>query len=656
MKHQNLLKKLVLGIAAFALTTSAFAQQEEVLMTVGDERVSKQEFEYVFQKNNSKQGNISDEKTLREYLDLYTNFKLKVLEAKSLGMDTLQKFKYELSGYRRQLAAPYLTDKSVTEHLIQEAYDRSQKEIRASHILIQCAEDAKPKDTLAAYHKIMNLRKRIVEKKEDFGKLAEQYSDDTYAKKTQGDLGYFTAFSMVYPFETAAYTMKQGEVSMPVRTRYGYHLVKVTAIRPAQGTVKTAHIMVRLSAEMNAEDSLKVKAKIDEIYTKLQAGESFETLAAQYSEDKPSAKIGGAIKEFKTGEMVAEFEEQAFALKNIGDYSKPFLTSYGWHIVKMLGRKPVPAFEESKSAIKTKVSKDSRSELNKKSFIAKLKKEYKFVDHPKVLNAFYKKADSAIFYGRFMMEDAANPNALLAGYADVKIYVKDFAKHVAEHQINLGKNNFERFKADMYDYFINQNLTEFEESRLEQKYPEFQSVMNEYRDGILLFELTDEKIWSAAVKDSAGLEKYFEANKENYRWDDRVDASIYTCKDAEIAKQVRKLMKNKKITEDSLMRRMNKENPLNLTLKSDKFERGDNAVIDGITWVKGVTGNINTMNTVVFVNVKEVLPAQTKKLDEVRATVIGDFQSYLEKEWIKELKQKYSVKVNEEVFKSLIKQ
>jgi peptidyl-prolyl cis-trans isomerase SurA len=358
MKNLTWSKKIYFSAATMLFGFGAFAQNTNTLMTVGSDKVGKQEFENVFKKNNSKMAANPDEKTLREYLDLYINFKLKVLEAKSFGMDTAASFKKELAGYRKQLAAPYLTDKEVTEQLINEAYDRSKKEIRASHILINCKEDASAKDTLAAYNKIMAIRKKILEKKEDFGKVAMESSEDPSAKTNKGDLGFFSVFAMVYSFENACYKAKQGTVTMPFRTKYGYHIVKVVDSRPAQGEVKVAHIMLRATAKLSKEDSLRNQNKINEVYNLLTSGQKFEELAKQYSEDKGSAKNGGILPVFGTGKMVPEFESEAFALKNVNDYSKPFTTSYGWHIVKLVERKSLPSFDAAKADIKAKISRD----------------------------------------------------------------------------------------------------------------------------------------------------------------------------------------------------------------------------------------------------------------------------------------------------------
>jgi peptidyl-prolyl cis-trans isomerase SurA len=654
MNSRTWYKSVVVTLSAIIITSISFAQQKDVLITIGNDKISKQEFENVYRKNNAKQAK-ADEKTLREYLDLYINFRLKVKEAEALGLDTVGSFEKELAGYRKQLAAPYLTDKEVTEKLIREAYERSQKEIRASHILITCKEDASPKDTLAAYTKVMNIRKRVADKKEDFAKVAEQTSDDPSVKTNKGDLGYFSAFSMVYPFESACYNAKPGQVTMPVRTRYGYHIIKVTDVRPAQGEVKVAHIMIRTTPQTSKEDSLKAIARIEELYNKLKAGEKFDDLAKQYSEDKNSGKTGGVLPMFGTGKMVPEFETASFALKNIGDYSQPFKTAYGWHIVKLLERKTPASFEDARAEIKNKVGRDSRADLNKQSFIKKLKSEYKYTENVKVKDALFKRPDSTFYMENVKFKDVATPDAVLFTMDGKNYLVKDFTRFV-EHGLPPLKAAYAINKTNLYNQYVDKTIVEYEESRLSEKYPEFKALMQEYRDGILLFELTDEKVWSAAVKDSIGLQKYFSDNNKNYMWGERLNATVYTCKNETIANDVRKLLKNKKINEDSLMRRVNKDNPLNLTIKSDKFEKGDNAVIDGIEWKKGITKNMNVNNTVVFVDVKEKMVAQPKQLSEVRGAATADYQNYLEKNWIASLKAKYPVAVNEEVFKSIVRQ
>lgn len=651
----NWYKGLLLSAITIMIGANVNAQDSDVILTVGKEKVSKKEFEYVFKKNNSKNADAPTEAGLKEYLDLYINYKLKVTEAKSLGMDTISSFKKELAGYRKQLATPYLTDKEVNDRLIKEAFDRSRVEIRASHILVSCSFDASPKDTLAAYNKIMALRRRIVDKKEDFSKVAMEASTDPSAKQNKGDLGYFSVFKMVYQFENICYNTKPGIISQPIRTNFGYHLVKVVDVRPANGEIKVAHIMIRLGDKSTGADTINAKQKIDEIYKKIVAGERFEDLAKQYSDDKQSAKNGGALPYFNAGKMVFEFENEAFNLKKVGDYSKPFLTSYGWHIVKLIDKKPLPSFDEMKNELKIKVGKDSRSDLNKESFISKLKKEYNFKEDRVALEKFYNKADTSIGTYQFKKEQAVNPNDVLFTLDGKKYLISDYAAFVQQNMVAIARENVKRFRRELYDSYVSKTIMDYEESRLDIKYPEFKALMDEYRDGILLFDLTDKKVWSAAVKDSAGLEAFFNNNINKYMWSDRLDATIYTCTNETIAKYVRKLIKNKKISQDSLLRRINQTNPLNLTVKSDKFEKSENSIIDQIQWKKGVTKNMLINNTIVFVKVKKVLKAEPKKLNEIRGVVTSDYQTYLEKQWLDELRKKYQVSVNESVLKSLIK-
>ncbi len=648
----NILFSLIL---AFSITQCVSAQSADALITIGTDKVSISEFESVYKKNNAKQ-TATNEQSLREYLELYINFRLKVKEAEALGLDTAAAFKKELSGYRRQLAQPYLTDKEVSDKLITEAYDRSQKEIRASHILINCAENASPKDTTAAYKKVLALRKRIMNG-EDFAKLASTVSEDLSAKENKGDLGFFTTFTMVYPFETAAYTTAINQVSMPVRTRYGYHLIKITDSRAAQGEIKVAHILLKTTTDMKSADSLKAKEKIDEIYRRLQAGEAFETLAGQFSEDKGSARNGGVIdRYFGTGKMIPSFEVQAFNLTENGQYSAPFATQFGWHIVKRIDRKPLPKYEEMLPQLKRSIQQDSRSELNKQSFITRLKKKYNFVAYPKALTEFTKTLDSGIYTGKWEASKAKGLVKPLFTFAGITKTQADFAAYVDVNQMQAGNISFKAAAQKLYEQFANERLIRYADSTLENDFTDFKALLKEYRDGILLFELTDKTVWDKAVQDSTGLANFFAQNITKYQWQQRLDATIYTCASKEIAAQVRKEIKKNGADLDKILANVNKSNPLNLTIKKAKFERGDNKTIDAIEWKKGITKDIEEGSSTLFVDVKAVLPVQAKELSEIRGMVIAEYQNSLEKEWITNLRNKYPVTINEELFKTLIKQ
>jgi peptidyl-prolyl cis-trans isomerase SurA len=631
-----------------------FAQgkNDQTILTISGENIPRSEFERVFRKNNNKDTTF-DQKAVNDYLQLYINYKLKVREALELGMDTVKAFTDELGGYRKQLAQPYLVDKEVSENLMKEAYEHLKTDVRASHILVKCEPNALPKDTIEAYNKAVKLRTEV-NKGADFATVAKRSSDDPSAKDNGGDLGYFTALQMVYPFESAAYQLKKGEMSMPVRTRFGYHIIKLTDSRTAQGEVKVEHIMVKAPAGAKEEDSLKAVQKINELYEKLKNGDKFEDLARQYSDDQSSAKNGGVLPMFGTGRMVPEFERAAFELKNPGDYSKPVKTSYGWHIIKLVEKKPLANYSDVQTELKQKVQKDSRSELSRTSMITRIKSKYNFQEYPKAKEEFIATVDSTLSQGKYTVENAKGLNNTMFILGNKQFTQQDFAKFVADHQTRRENTMIPaQIANNLYNDWINESSISYEETKLDSLYPDFRNLMQEYRDGILLFELTDKKVWSKAVKDTAGLKEFYEKNKNNYMWPDRVEAVIFTSANAEIAKEVHKQMK--KIEDvDTLMARINKTSQLNLQVKSGKFAKGENEAIDKITWKPGMSPDMTINNQVVFVNVKKVIPASPKTLDEAKGLITADYQNQLEKEWIASLRQKYPVQVHEEVVNSIV--
>ncbi|MFZ7116110.1 MAG: peptidylprolyl isomerase [Bacteroidota bacterium] len=639
---------LIVGLNASML---AQVNNDPVILKIANEPISKSEFERVFKKNNSKETTF-DKKAVNEYLQLYINYKLKVKEALELGMDTAKSFNDELGGYRKQLAQPYLVDKQVSEKLLREAYDHMKTDVRASHILVKCDQNALPSDTLAAYNKAMKLRTEL-SKGGDFATVARRSSDDPSAKDNGGDLGFFSALQMVYPFENAAYNLKKDEMSMPVRTRFGYHIIKLTDSRPAQGEVKVEHIMIKAGAGIKGEDSVKAVAKINEIYGKLKAGENFEELAKQFSEDQSTAKQGGLLPSFGTGRMVPEFEKAAFALKYPGDYSQPVKTSYGWHIIKLMETKPIGKYEELQADLKQKVQKDSRSELSRTSLIERVKTKYNLKEMPKAKDEFMATIDSSLSSGTWTPEKASKLNGTMFTIGNKTYTQKDFATYVSEHQVKRETGIPAKVMANnFYNDWVNDATLAYEESKLDSLYPDFRNLMQEYRDGILLFELTDKKVWSKAVKDSLGLREFYDKNKNNYMWGDRVEATVYTCANEEVAAEVRKLMK-KIDDDDTLMARVNKSSQLNLQVKSGKFSKGENEAVDKVNHKVGMSPNINLNNQVVFVNIKKLIPAAPKQLDEAKGLITADYQNQLEKEWIESLRAKYPVEINQEVVDSI---
>jgi peptidyl-prolyl cis-trans isomerase SurA len=630
---------------------------DPILMVVAGESVPKSEFDRVFRKNNK--DSVFTETAVREYLDLYINYKLKVKEAESLMMDTSETFKNELSGYNKQLAQPYLTDKDVNENLVQEAYERLGKDVKASHILLKLSQDALPKDTVQAYNRILKIRD-IILKGSDFGKVARDSSEDPSAKENNGELGYFTGMQMVYPFESAAYNTKPGTVSMPVRTRFGYHIIKVHDIRPAQGEIQTAHIMIRTAKESNDSTMKAAELRMNEVLQAIKNGMTWDSAVTMYSEDKGSSKKGGELPWFGTGKMVPEFEKAAFALKNKGDMSGIIKTTYGYHLIKLLDKRGIPPFAEKKAELKQMISRDSRNEASRLSMVAKIKTAYKYKEIPKIKDEFIVSLDTTVAEGEWDLTKADKFTKNIFSLTDSNGVVtnftqQDFAKYVSTHQTKRSGNNPQSIGYSMYDQWVGDAVLAYFESRLDKIYPDFRNLMREYRDGILLFDLTDKMVWSKAVKDTSGLEAYHAQYKDNYKWPERCEATIYTCSDAKVAAALRKAFAKKKKTAAEIVAELNKTNSSAVTTRDGKFGRGENEFVEASGWKPGLSSDVAKNNMVYIVDVKAVLPPTAKTLEEAKGVVTADYQTYLEKTWLKSLHDKYSVKVNNDVLESMWK-
>lgn len=643
----KLLNLFIMMVVLSCASLNAFSQDKKAtILTIDGESITLEEFDNIFRKNN-RDSSIT-QAALDEYMQLFINFKLKVKEARVLGLDTVAKFKTELEGYRAQLARPYLTDTDVLNELMHEGYDRLNQEIHASHILIKCEPNASPEDTLKAFNKAMEIRNQILNGS-DFTIVAKDRSEDPSAKENGGDLGYFTAFQMVYPFEDAAYKANTGDLTMPVRTRYGYHIIKILDKRTARGEILVAHIMIKEKKEEGG--AANAEAKATEIYQKLLAGEKFDELSAKFSDDGSSAKKGGELPWFGTNKMVIEFEEASFALKNDGDISAPFKTSYGWHIVKRLAYKPVASYQEMEKEIKGKVSKDQRAEKTKASFVAKLKKQYNFSYNKDVANLVAAKADTNVFMGTMKLKKKELKMVLCT--IDGKSYkVSDFQKSITSKMRVKTKQTPAEYVLEETRMFAENSLLKYEDSKLEGKYDAFRLLMNEYREGILLFELTDQKVWTKAVKDTTGLQAYYNTNKSNYMWPERAEVAIYACATGDIANKVR-IMLSEGDDNVKIANEINKDTQLNLQVEEGLFAKEDKDILSQVEWKAGISQNINYNDQVVIVLVKNVVASTPKKLTESKGLVTSDYQTFLEEQWIKELRAKYKFTINQDVLHSI---
>lgn len=644
------LKQVLLGFFIAANAVS-FAQEakKEVLFTIDDKPFYTDEFSRVYKKNLDLVKDDS-QKDLNHYLDLFIGYKLKVVKANKLGLQNNSAYLNELKSYRAQLSKNYVTDTKVTKELIEEAYKRSLKEIKASHILFTLDENAEPADTLKVYHQAMEVRKKILSG-ENFENLAAQYSQDPSVKDNKGDLGWFSVFRMVYPFETAAYKTKKGEVSLPVRTRFGYHLIKVNDIRDNRGQVTVAHIMT-LKGE-NPTEAATAKSTIDDVYKKLKQGESFENLAQQFSQDKSSSGKGGQLQRFGSGELSSEiFENVAFSLKDKGQISEPFQSEFGWHIIRLIEKHPIKSLDETDVDFDAKIRKDDRSRLINASLNDKLRKKYSVKRDDKV----YKKTAALVTDAYYKQEWEMPSNMkdmnekLLTVNNDRVVTAPTFLSYLySQEKAGNTIKPIAKLVDKMYAKFVEDQLANYYNDNLEKEFPDFANVMDEYRDGLLLFDLMEKEIWAKAKTDTLGLKRFYESNKSNYQWKDRVDANVFSSTNLEVIKKAEKFLEKKKSIE-FIKENLNKKGAVDIMVKSGIFEIGDPALPKHQNFNVGITEISHEGNYYFITQVNKKLDKGPKKLEETRGRVINDYQQYLEANWVDELKKEFTVKVNQDVF------
>ena len=631
----------------FVISLVSNIQSQDILMTIGDREITLDEFERIYNKNNN---TIStNQQTPEEYLDLFIKFKLKVIEAENLGMDTAKKFLDEFNGYKDQLAKPYMTDEETKDFLMKEAYERMKKDVHVSHILLRLPAQPSPEDTLARYNMALEIRQRLLNG-EDFETVARATSEDPGVRMNGGDLGYFTVFSMVYPFETASYNLKDGELSMPVRSSNGYHIIKKHGSRPAVGQVKVAHIFIRTPEDISVEEHQKAKELAFSLYDSLKIGVGFDILAERYSDDRTSAAKGGELPYFGTGRMIPEFEKNAFSLTTPGSFCEPFQTFYGWHIIQLIDKQEIGSYEDMESTLQAKALKGDRDRVKRLRYFDKLKDQYQFNMNKDVYQKLYQLMDTSVFKASWNPYPASvDLDEILFTVTDRKVTIGDLVKYFYDSQRNRPLIPIENYVDLNFNIFLEDYLTSMEKESLPVKYPEYKAILQEYHDGILLFDLMDKMVWTKAVQDTIGLEKFFAEHRDNYMWGDRIEAVIVSCDSAADVNALKK--KASKIASGKWnAEKLNKkfcQDTLNcITLETVSVEKGRNEHVDALNG-KLQAGEVYMENGKqnFVINVANIPPSR-KELNETRGQVTSDYQDYLEEEWIKELRNKYPVEVN----------
>lgn len=517
---------------------------EPVAITVGTSELKTSELKDAFE-NQISEDTLSPE----AFLEQVINDQRIIADAQRRGYDKVQEFKEEIEGYRGMLAESYLTDSATIKSLLNETYTWMKEEVRAAHIMYQLSEFADPADTLAIYNKLIDIRNKALAG-EDFAALAQQFSQDKKSNSMGGDLGWFRAMRFLYPLEKAAYTIPIGQISMPVRTKGGYHLLKVLDRRPYSGSVLVQHILKAVPTNASETENLKAKATLDSLYNVIIKGESFEDICRKYSDDTRYRNFGGFLPAFGIGgREEVSFEQAAFALKE-GEVSKPVRTAIGWHLIKLSKKTPLESFEEAAVKLKDKIVTDSRGDVVRENTINKLKKQMKFVEDQEIVKKAFAAADTNILIKKwnYAINDELVGKTIFS--IGSKAYpVKSFFDFAVDRQ------TFERMPAgytptmvmrSFYKKFVDNTVKSYAEANLEELNPEFKVLMKEYTTSLLKMELLNDLVYEKSTSDTTGQRLFYEKNKERYQMPERVLATVIASKDAKTVYQVKEVIEKGK--------------------------------------------------------------------------------------------------------------
>ena len=626
--------------------------KKNVLLTINSNPVYSSDFTKVFNKNLDLVVEES-QKNVTGYLDLFIDYKLKITEAYAQELDKNQQYIKEFKKYEDQLAKKYIYDKRVVSKLVEEAYDRSLEEINAEHILVLSNLNDSPNDTLKAYNKIKEAHVKAL-KGENFTSLVIEYSEEPGAKKSKGKLGYFTAFQMVYPFENTAYNTKVGEISQITRTSFGYHIIKINDRRKKKPKINVSHIMIFSNKDKKAEDP---EERINELYAMIMQGEPFEKIAKQFSEDKNTGVKGGQLKTFGPGDLKApKFENAAYSIKNEGEIIAPIQSAFGWHIIRLNEKFSIPSFEEQKDDIEKKVKGGARALVVTQAINNKIIKKYGFKEGESYISYFNNFVNDSILSRKWTYSSIPlTENQILFTIGDHDVTYTDYAEYLRDNQKTIKKYiNKESLLIDMYVKFKNETLKNYFKERLEVENTEYATIINDYRNGLLVYDVMNKNIWQIAKTDSTGLKDYYEKTKNNYKWKKRLDVDIYSSSDEITTKQVQTLLMRGEESA-TIKKQINSDGKINVITVSDVFEIDQSELPEDLIPEKGVSDIKLNDGFYVVVNIKEVIEPTLKEFDEVRGTVISDFQTEIEKKWMQSLRDKYEVKINNKSLKKLKK-
>lgn len=627
-----------------AIASLLSAQQEDyVMLRIDGKDVMRSEYEYIMNKNISNGAEMGETLNDSAQLEMFINYKLKVMEAESQGLDTTRQFIREFSQYRAQLASPYLTDDSLNQRLFREAYDHFHQDCEVSHILIRIGGDKTPEDTLLAYQKAMKAYERL--QKEPFATVADETSDDPSVKENHGHLGFFTAMQTVWPFEQAMYTLPVNQISKPIRSSYGYHIILVHSRRPAVGQIHAAHILKTFTSKTNPEVKERLFIEIRDLKRRAENGEDFATLAKDHSEDHGSGSRGGDLGWFGINRMVPEFERAAFALKP-GEISDVITTQFGYHIIKVYEQRDVEPFEKKRAEIGRAMQADDRAYAGKRSFVAKKMKELGMVIDSSTVQKVVEIMNDINPADSIFIVKASEVKGNVVSYDTVTYTAVDFAKFCSAFAVTkVSDHEYGKW----FDHFIEMLVTDNENMVLESKYPEFRNLVREYHDGILLYDISTREVWERAIRDTAGIEAYFAKNRKKYAFTEpHFKGLVVYCDSVSTMNAIKKATKRMKYDKamDYINHLVNADSANVALAVSGVWKKGSNAVVD-----REIFKSENTKDKKSHKQFKVtfVIGKKLKKLPEVytdvRGVVTTDYQNHLMDEWVKGLRSKHTIEI-----------
>jgi peptidyl-prolyl cis-trans isomerase SurA len=645
-------KQIFVAVCSLLLSSALTAQS---LFTIDGTGINKEEFLKAYNKNNNE--GKPTERSYRDYLELYIRYKLKVRAAYDMQLDTLATQKTELQNFRAQVADNYLKDEASLDKLVKEAFTRGQHDIHLAHIFIAIPKISPVIDTAAraesAYEKAMNAYNAL-KKGKKFNETALAYSDDPSVKSNGGDIGYITVFTLPYELESLAYATAPGQFSRPYRTKAGFHIFKNLGERRALGRMKVAQILLSFPPSATAAVQLSVRQKADSIYGLLAKGADFATLAKTYSGDNLSYQTGGELPEFGIGKYDSSFETAAFALDRDGAFTRPIPSIYGYHIIKRIYRKPFPVQLDAENAtlLKQQVQNDPRIEISRKALFNKIAQQANFQRGSWSETGLWAFTDSAILNTGLPSFRDISRSTVLFSFGQQSYTAKgwlDYARAMRSQRSGAGS----RTDKELFDLYMERMALEYYRNHLEDYNKDFAFQLTEFREGNLLFEIMQRKIWDKASADSTGLRNYYEAHKDKYWWDSSADALLFTCNNQKKADELRASL----TTNPENWRPLTDSAGASVQADSGRYETAQIPTASKIKFTPRlftppVTNKAD--NTVSFAYILQVYNERApRNYRDARGFVINDYQTFLEDQWIAALKKKYPIKIEESVFATL---